>query len=450
MNYGKIEKLLNKFFDEYCNSQLEFHKASEPDEIMNLIKVFVPLDNNLISNDEYNSIQKYVNKACKNYFDKAADQILISNNLIQRISLKTCLRYLMSSFLDDIPSIRYRGSYNPRRHIDQTIRELNNVQTNNQTYFFPLIFNSRYKDTKYNAGPVKMLSIEKFEQEYNINWNDIQTSKFIKSKWIEYLKDYDHIITVNVQDHESVMAWSVAREAAEFFLNIIRMAYRISKTGLIRLSSDYRYEPKVIKLSIDCNGDPNYQMSDGFNGVHIDEESLLCMFNELSPYAVSIVTYIEWFVSGEEPNNPIIERIRYFSELISEACTEPNIKIKLIRMISALECITLLDGKDKAHNLALYCSYLGGYGNAKTANEIYDQVKFAYTVRSQIVHGENPISNDVNRAFYEVERHLIYIFLNAISLYAVLSEQSQLQSIRQLRRMFRENIEWWFWTENTI
>lgn len=295
-----------------------------------------------------------------------------------------------------------------------------------------------------------MLSIRQFEQEYDLSVAKVLDKEYFIDKWANYLTSYDHIVTVKVEGHEAIMAWNVAREAAEFFLNLIRMAFKVSKTRLIRLASEYKYDPKIVRLSINFDNDPSYQIADGFNGVHIEQDALLAMFDELTPYSALIISYIEWFVSGKEPSNPIIERIKYFSELISEACTEPNYKIKLVRLMSALECLTLLERKEKAHNLALSCAYLGSQGDLELANNIYNKVEFAYRVRSQIVHGENPIFNDVTQAFYEVEQHLTYIFFNSLGLYARLSSSSNLQSIRKLRREFKRNIEWWFWTGDTL
>lgn len=147
MDYYIVEKILDQFFKEYCNSQLEFNKASDPEEIMHLFRSFVPLDNKLFSNDPHNTNKKYVNKICKHHFDRAANQILVSSNLIQKISVGTCLDLLMKTFLDDIPRYKLLGRYNPRRHIDLTVRALTNVQTSDQTYFFPLVLNSQYEDT---------------------------------------------------------------------------------------------------------------------------------------------------------------------------------------------------------------------------------------------------------------------------------------------------------------
>lgn len=55
----------------------------------------------------------------------------------------------------------------------------------------------------------------------------------------------------------------------------------------------------------------------------------------------------------------LLDRLRYANTLIAEAFSEPHDRIRLVRLVAALEALAVLHREDKAEGLAWRCAFAG-------------------------------------------------------------------------------------------
>lgn len=158
-----------------------------------------------------------------------------------------------------------------------------------------------------------------------------------------------------------------------------------------------------------------------------------------------LATVVSWHAYNDGRKNPILERLTYFNRLISEAYCEPHHPIRLVRLISGLEALSMISGPDKAHNLAHRCGAAGGWGDASAYCEIYDAIRDAYRWRNAVVHGDAPSEDEVLGAFYAVEKRLLDIYLGMLALHSGIANKFSPQSVATLRREFANRIDMFFW-----
>lgn len=65
-------------------------------------------------------------------------------------------------------------------------------------------------------------------------------------------------------------------------------------------------------------------------------------------------------------------------------------------------------------------------------------------------HGDAPADADVRRAFYEIERHLLGIYLGMLLLYSGVANALRPRSIAVLRREFARRIDLFFWAPSLV
>jgi hypothetical protein len=136
--------------------------------------------------------------------------------------------------------------------------------------------------------------------------------------------------------------------------------------------------------------------------------------------------------------------------LIAEAYTEQSDYLRLVRLTSALEALALLEGQDKAHQLATRCANVGGWSSVTAAVEIYDRMRAAYHWRSAVIHGDSPPILEVRKAFRETEEYLLRIVLGFTVLFAAIATEFKAQSVRQLRRELKERMDMFFWAPDLV
>lgn len=241
------------------------------------------------------------------------------------------------------------------------------------------------------------------------------------------------------------MGWPTARECAEYVLNLVRMLFGFSRTDRIRLAGDFAVETNVSKLIIQMDGDKWLSNSTDRMASVLEDGWLDAFDAHLHQFSLTLSSYGLWLVSGTHSGNPVTERLRYAHALIAEAYCEPSDRIRIVRLVSALEALSLIEEKDKSHQLASRCASAGGWGNGRKAVEIFDAVKEAYRWRNAVVHGDAPHVGEVRAAFFLLERHLLDICLGFMVLFAEISAEVQPQSIRRLRREMKSRIDLFFW-----
>lgn len=240
------------------------------------------------------------------------------------------------------------------------------------------------------------------------------------------------------------MGWSMARECAEVTLNMIRMVFGFARTDRMRLAGNFHASNNLSSLVLKLDGEASLATGTGSMPSVLEDSWQLEFFRCLGPYATLVSSFISWLAAGTHAGNPIIERLRYANVLLAEAYCEPSDLIRLVRLTSALEAVALLEGRDKAHNLAVRCASVGGCGIGRDAVQIYDAVKQAYALRNAVVHGDAPQVSDVRMAFSSLEAHVLRIFVGFLTIFSEIHSDVRPQSVRTLRREFNSRFEQFF------
>lgn len=392
----------------------------------------------------------YINKIGFKHLNSAASLLLDRDRLDQKLTVRAARQALIDSFGAHLPKAKKTGLFSDKAIIDGASRRLKGVKRQNGAYVFAVRLAPLAKQTDFRVGSARIVSKVRFLREFAATlrraWpGSEETHRYILKKWVAHLKEHDHFVLVDMADFEQEMGWKMARECAEYILNLVRMLFGFSRTSRIRLAGDFAVETNRSSLILEPNGDT--WLSTATDGMaSVIEDGWLAVFDgHLATFAPTLSSYAMWLTSGTHSGNPVTERLRYAHALIAEAYCEPSDRIRLVRLVSALEALALLDGADKAHTLASRCASAGGWGDCEKAVAIFDDVKEAYRWRNAVVHGDAPQLGEVRAAFFQLESHLLDICLGFMALFAEISSDVQPQSIRRLRRELKGRIDLFFW-----
>jgi hypothetical protein len=392
----------------------------------------------------------YVNRVGFDHLNSAATLLLERDRLDLRLTTKTARQALIDAFGKHKPKAIEKGVFSDTAIINGASARLKSVERHDGAYVFTARLAPLAKKSDFRVGPVRILSKRPFLREYAVTlrraWPGSEDfHRYILKKWISHLKEHDHLILVDMVGFEREMGWKMARECAEYVLNLVRMLFGYSRTDRIRLGGDFTVEHNRSSLIVQPDG--NTLLSTGTSGMaSVLEDNWVEFFDrQLCQFNWTLASYGFWLASGTHSGNPVTERLRYANALIAEAYCEPSDRIRLVRLVSALEALALLDGQDKAHNLASRCANAGGWSDPQKAVQIFDDVKEAYRWRNAVVHGDAPHMDDVKKAFFRLERHLLDIFLGFIVLFAEISNEVNPQSVRRLRRELKQRVDIFFW-----
>ena len=393
----------------------------------------------------------YINGAGYSHLNKAADLLLQRTGLDARVSRRTARQAIVESFNVHLPKGRKKGFVSEDAIIQGSIARLRATPSLDGEYVFPLVFAPSAKASSFYIGPLRIASKQIFLQEYQDvleRKREQRQDEFrmqLLQDWASHLEGYDHLMVVTISGYERDMAWVRAREAAEFFLNLVRMMFNHSTTKNIRIGGGFSWETKQASLIVSPDREAHFSSSAGPWGSVLDGTWTDQFDESLGWFSQNLGSYALWLLSGTSTRDPILERLRYANTLIAEAYSEPHDHFKLVRVISALEALMVLGGQDKAHNLALNCAYVGGWGDHAAAVQIYDAVRDSYRLRSAVVHGDGAASSDVRGAFYRLERNILRIFLGQMALLSQIARDRSPQSVSALRREFNARVEEFYW-----
>ncbi|RYG97664.1 MAG: hypothetical protein EON58_09215, partial [Alphaproteobacteria bacterium] len=187
------------------------------------------------------------------------------------------------------------------------------------------------------------------------------------------------------------------------------MTFGFQHTRNIKLAGGYIWDEESSRLRIDEYDEARFSSSSGPWGSHLGDEWMDTLNRQIGGLAWSWSSLASLIASGRHPDSPIAERQRYCHQLLSEAYCEPHDHIRLVRMVSALEAIAVLDGPEKASALAWNCAQAGGFSNFEKALDIEAAVFNAYKVRNRIVHGDGASDEEIGGAFRGLEQHILDI-----------------------------------------
>jgi hypothetical protein len=432
-----------KFIEQWVSTVVESNRAIAEKDFSSLRKN--------VTLQSTNEPGNFISPVGYKHLEEAARLLLREQRLSQKLALRTAVDSIVKAHFELLPKARVKKSFSEEGVANRSRAIINATPRASGVYVYPLVFAPLAKNTDWGFGPFRILSKAKFLKQYDgalqkerQDLTDTFRSKLL-TDWEKHTQPYDHFALVNVADHEAELAEKVGREVAEFALNLIRMYFRFYHTDDIRIGGGYIFESERSSLYFTEKGEAFFTSARGPFGTHLDDSWTERIDYALGQMLPMFGSYLDWFVGGNSPGSPVLERIRYASALIAEAYSEPHDHIRLVRLISALEAFALVGNTDKAYQLSLTCGLVGGRGDVFIFNGIFDAVKAAYRVRNAIVHGDRPEEREVQSAFLGLERYALDIFVAFVNFFENVQVLDGPQSIKALRRSVKRRAPMYFW-----
>lgn len=394
----------------------------------------------------------FVNRKGYEHLRSAVNKLLTELDMTRRLSAGTMENFITKEFFDEISRLKLgKNDFSAQAIINRTKIRVESVRWDNGSYVFPVLFAPNAKNSNFRIGPARIVakSIYLAEKREAIERERAEDNRHygfhFLEEWERYVERYDHFITVDMKGFEDGLAWESGREVAELCLNIVRLVFGYYNTRNIKLSGGFIWDETAIKLIFQENGSAHFSASRGPWGSHLDDNWTEVFDNRVGFNSSTIVSLCALIASGERAGSPILERQRYAHQLIAEAYCEPHDHIRLIRLLSALEALAVLDKSEKRRGLALRCAQVGGWADPSAANDIYEAVMAAYAVRNKVIHGDGAPVDEINRVFYELERYLLDIVEGYLFLYVRISNAANPKHVGHLRKELNNRIGMFFW-----
>lgn len=371
----------------------------------------------------------------------------------RRVTTQTARRCLVEAHSAHLPKAKRTGVLSKHAVIAGATKRVAECSRPNGFFVIPVQFAPSAKNSRFRIGPALILAKAVFEAEYQpkIAAQADGTGGFgdqAVAEWATYSTRYDHFIVVEVHRHETEMAWKVAREVAEYVLNLIRMKFGYHHMDDVRVGNGFVWEESQVRVNFGKDGTANFNLSRGPWASHLDDRWVDHFHDDVGMHAPLLASLAFWMVSGEDPLSPVLERLRYANTLIAEAFSEPHDRIRLVRLVSALEALAALPNEQKSESLAWRCAFAGGWTDCGAAVEIVDDVRYAYAVRNAVVHGDSPENDDAISAFYRLERHLAQIYVGFLVMHASVQKSYRPTHVRHIRQAFDRHLEGFFWNSD--
>lgn len=389
---------------------------------------------------------EFINRQGLDHLNEATRTLLAELRMARKITFNTARKAITSAFFDHLTTARSTGVFLGHVVARAAKLQLSATKPDDGVYVFPVLFAPASKVTSFKAGPVEIVSKSKFEERFLeiLQRSKADSASDLVSRWNEYTTGYDHFLLVTMSGFEADLAWEVAREVAEFLLNLVRIVFGYRATSAIKLSGGFMWEIRRSTLRFDTSGAPWPSRHVGPWGSHLEDDWQDHFESETRAFKNTLGTFALKLANGDGLDSPAVERLRYAHRLIAEAYSEPHYPQRLVRFVSALEALSLAGEHDKAHTVSKHCACAGGWGSTSDATEIYDAVRNAYRWRSAVVHGDAPDVANVREDFLRIEKHAYTILIGYMVLFAALDRRKP-QSVRALRRDFSSRIDHFFW-----
>lgn len=384
------------------------------------------------------------------HLDDAAAALLMRERLSTKLSRSTARNALVKGLADHIPKALRTNKLSEHAIVAKARTALVDHPRDDGLYVFPVVFAPQAKATDFRIGAARIVAKPVLDAELAEAWERHESGannlgKRLAEDWKGHSVEFDHYIIVDIAGYQDEMAWPAARDAAETLLNVIRMYFGYAIMDDVRIGDGFIWQNKRSQLRLKPDGHIWLSTSFGGSASHLKDDWVEPFDRHLGRFSRLLASVVSWHTQNDGCSNPLLERLTYFNRLIAEAYCEPHHPIRLVRLVSALEALTLTGATDKAHNLAHRCGCAGGSGDPHRYCRIYDAVREAYRWRNAVVHGDAPSVRDVMRSFRGLEEHLLDIYLGLLSLHAGIANTVRPRSISNLRREFGQRIDMFFW-----
>jgi hypothetical protein len=386
-----------------------------------------------------------------NQFLWQASRLLLQNmGEERRVTRQTARRCLIEAHHAHLAKALRTGVLSEHAVIAGAKKRLAEKTRSDGFYVVPIHFAPSAKNTRFRIGPALILSRSLFEADHKaaIATQADGTGGFgdrAVEEWSAYSERYDHFIVVEVCKHEAEMAWKTAREVAEYILNLVRIKFGFYHMDDVRVGNGFVWEISQARVYFEESGAANLSLSSGPWASHLDDKWTRAFDDDVGGSAPLLASLALWMASGNDPRSPVLERLRYANTLIAEAFSEPHDRIRLVRLVSALETLAVVSGGKKSEALAWRCALAGGWEDCGRAVQIDDDVRYAYNVRNAVVHGDYPDNEEAVAAFYRLERHLAHIYIGFLHMHAKVQRRYRPTHVRHIRKAFDRHLDAFFW-----
>lgn len=403
------------------------------------------------ANGNWNVISREGNR----YLQTACSLLLQRMGEERRVTLQTARRCLIEAHFSHLPKAKRTGKLSEHAVIAGSTKRIAESTRSDGLYVIPVHFAPSARNTRFRIGPAVILAKAVFDAEYQaaILAQADGTDGFGDTavpEWSTYAERYDHFIVVGINRHETEMAWKAAREIAEYVLNLIRMKFGFYHTDDVRIGNGFVWETSQARVFFDKDGAANLSLSRGPWASHLKDNWVEHFDDDVGAEASLLASLGFWMASGNDPKSPVLERLRYANTLIAEAFSEPHDRIRLVRLVAALEALAVLSNEKKSNALAWRCAFAGGWTDCGHATQIVDDILYAYTVRNAVVHGDSPDNDGAISAFYRLERHLMRIYVGFLHMHAKVQQHYKPTHVRHIRQAFDRHIENFFWGPDEV
>lgn len=442
MSTKSIEQHISGFLDEWqATTVMVEERAGRGDS--SFLKEIVLLD----GLDRANCVSKTGNS----HLNAAAEALLLREGLAAKLSLQTARKALIRGLSDHLPKALKTRRLSEHAIVEKALGHLAAHPRDDGLYLFPVIFAYRARETDFRVGAARIVARPVLEAELENAWalhdvSDDDWAQRLGDDWKKHAQAFDHFITVDIAGHEERMAWPAARDAAECLLNLIRMFFGYDAMDDVRIGDGFIWQETRSAMRLTTDGQICLSTSLGGGRSHLEDGWTEAFDRHLGHFARLLSDVVTWHTVQDGRPDALLERLTYFNRLVSECYAEPHHPIRLVRLVAALEALTLVGDKDKAHTLAHRCGCTGGSGDAEAYCQIYDAVREAYRWRNAVVHGDAPPHGKVMSAFRRLEHHVLNIYLGLLSLHAGIANAARPRSISALRREFGARVDMFFWS----
>jgi len=387
-----------------------------------------------------------------NHLWDAAEQLLEREKLQARISVRTARECLDKELQAEFERSR-KKSWSYKAVVKRASTRLHETKTFAGSCFFPAFITWKEEGIDLNFGPVRVVSRDVFEAEFGEGIEDelervradhdgrSAAQVRILKGWKELCESYPFMVIVRIEGFEMEMARPAARQAAEFILNLLRIMARHRDGRAIRLSGDVKPETRQAFLALTEDGVPVGSLLTGGEGAFLPEDWPQTLIRNVGAAKGMIDAIAGRFVRGDPFTDPVIERIRYADQLITEGFQDASPRLALVKIVSALEALAVLPKDKKALTLEVRCALASCEGDPDYLRDVRKAVGQAYTVRNNVVHGDAPEPSQAARAIEELQKYLFNIVVHLWRILVVIQNDERPQSIKPLRRYVSEAYE---------
>lgn len=379
------------------------------------------------------------------HFRRATELLLQHEKLQTRISVETAYRCLDKELQVEIERSRKDGRWSLNAAIQRARRQLRQAVTFSGHCLFPAHIAARPARTDLRFGPVRVMCKSVFEEEFHPTIKpDFPIDEDVKSqpnnesrllkRWGEYSKDYPFIVSVKIEGFELEMARPIARQAAEFVLNQLRLALEHRQAGAIRLSGDSKPDTHTSFLAISDGGETCGSYTMRGEGTSLPDDWPEELIQHVGAAKPMIDAIAERLVRGDPFTEPVVERIRYADQLFTEAMQDRSPRMALVKVVSALEALCVLPKAGKAKELELRCALACSFDDLEYYRKVKEAVGRAYEVRNRVVHGDAPDAIDAAMAMRGLRLYLYPVVVHLWSILIHIQNEHKPQSVRPLRR----------------